>query len=211
MSPSSPPLPIPPGRGHNLIGLIATLVLGACSAETPPAPVATQPEPAIVRLAEQGNLPAIDSLLTAGAAPDAVDSCHWTPLMKAALNGHLATAQRLLAGGAEPNAEDKGGYAALMLAASRGHDDLVKLLIDQGALLDHQERSGGWTALIWAAKEGQATTVATLLARGASPDLKGLDGQTAADWARANGHREVLRLLASGEPQPGYLRGSGGD
>lgn len=197
MTPSYPPLPISLRRGLGRIGLIAPLLLGACSGETPPTPAAIQADPAIVRLAEQGDLPAIDSLLTAGAAPDAVDSCHWTPLMKAALNGHLATAQRLLAGGADPNAEDKGGYAPLMLAASRGHGELVKLLLEQGAHLDHQERSGGWTALIWAAKEGRDTTVAILLAQGADPARKGLDGQTAADWAQANGHHQVHRLLKS--------------
>ena len=199
MIPSYPPLPISPRRGASLIGLIAPLLLGACSGETPPTPVVTQAEPAIVRLAEQGDLPAIDSLLTAGTAPDAVDSCHWTPLMKAALNGHLATAQRLLAGGANPNAEDKGGYASLMLAASRGHGELVKLLLDQGAHLDHQERSGNWTALIWAAKEGQTTTVSILLARGADPALQGRDGRTAVDWAQDNGHHEIVRILARGQ------------
>lgn len=202
MSQPYPPLLIPPWRTLNLISLIAPLVLVACSAQVPPAPPATQAEPAIVRLAELGDLPAIDQLLTTGAAPDAVDSCHWTPLMKASMNGHLATSRRLLAGGADPNAEDKGGYTALMLAASRGHDELVKLLIDQGAQLDHQERSGGWTALIWAAKEGKATTVMTLLASGADPDIRGLDGQTGGDWAQANGHLEVYRLLSPGQPRP---------
>ena len=213
MTKTYPPLSFAPGQCLGLIGLIAPLILGACAEEIPPAPempraaAETQAEPAIVRLAEQGDLPAIDSLLTAGVAPDALDSCHWTPLMKAALNGHLATAQRLLLSGADPNAEDKGGYAPLMLAASRGHDELVTLLIDQGANLDHQERSGGWTALIWAAKEGQTTTVATLLTRGANAELKGLDGQTAADWARANGHREVMMLLASGGALTGLSAG----
>ena len=199
MTRSYPPLPISPRRGPGLIGLMAPLLLGACSGEMPPTPAVTQAEPAIVLLAEQGNLPAIDSLLTAGAAPDAVDSCHWTPLMKAALNGHLATAQRLLAGGADPNAEDKGGYAPLMLAASRGHGELVELLLDQGAHLDHQERSGGWTALILAAKEGQTTTVSILLARGADPALQGRDGRTAVDWAQDNGHHEIVRILARGQ------------
>ena len=120
--------------------------------------------------------------------------------MKAALNGHLATARRLLDAGADPNAEDKGGYTVLMLAASRGHGDLVRLLIARGADLDHQEPGAGWSALLWAAKDGRQDSVAILLSQGANPNLQDVDGRDARDWARANGHEEILGLLTALPP-----------
>ena len=176
-------------------------IFTACT-QAPPeqtqAPAAS--DPALVLLAERGDFPAIDSLLAAGAAPDPVDGCHWTPLMKAALNGHLATARRLLDAGADPNAEDRGGYTALMLAASRGHGDLVRLLIARGADLDRQERGAGWSALLWAAKDGRQDSVAILLSQGANPNLQDVDGRDARDWARANGHGEILGLLTALPP-----------
>jgi len=174
------------------------LVLTACSASpSDQTRMLEDPDPVLVNLAERGDLPAIDSLLDAGATPNVVDGCQWTPLMKTALYGHFATARRLLDAGADPNAEDQGGYTALMLAASRGHGDLVRLLIDRGATLDRQELSGGCTALIWAAKEGREASVEILLSQGANRTLKGLDGRDAADWAREKDHDAILLLLTS--------------
>ena len=132
----------PPPRPGLALGCL--VIFTACS-QVPPEQIRA-PEarvPALVLLAERGDFPAIDTLLTAGAAPDPVDGCHWTPLMKASLNGHFTTARRLLDAGGDPNAEDKGGYTALMLAASRGHGDLVHLLIERGADLDRHERRAG--------------------------------------------------------------------
>ncbi len=189
----------PPPRPGLVLGCL--VIFTACSQA--PQEQTRAPEarvPALVLLAERGDFPAIDTLLTAGAAPDPVDGCHWTPLMKAALNGHFATARRLLDAGGDPNAEDKGGYTALMLAASRGHGDLVHLLIESGADLDRQERSAGWSALLWAAKDGRRVSIAILLAHGANPNLRDLDGRNAHDWVRANGHEEILGLLTALPP-----------
>ncbi len=150
---------------------------------------------ALLELAEQGDLNGLDALLARHRQPDARDSCEWTPLMKAALHGHEAIVARLLDAGAKVDAIDKGGYTAVMLAASNNHAKVVDLLLKRGAMADHQETTKGWTALIWAAKQGHAAAVATLLAHHADRTLKDFDGKTAADWAREDGHAEVLNLL----------------
>ncbi len=194
-----------PHRPRNLPPGILALLLGiltACSEAPSDAPLAVEaPQPPLVRLAESGDLPAIDSLLAAGISPDPVDSCRWTPLMKAALNGHVATARRLLDAGADPNARDKGGYTSLMFAASRDHEDLVGLLLERGANPDAQESTKGWTALIWAAKEGRHASIRLLLAMGADPSRKDREGRTAADWARDRGDDDIPRLLSGGPPE----------
>ncbi|NKN33679.1 ankyrin repeat domain-containing protein [Marichromatium bheemlicum] len=155
-------------------------------------------DPALLEFAAQGDLGALDGLLSRTGQPDVRDNCDWTPLMKAALNGHTAVVERLLAAGATIDAEDKGGYTAMMLAASNNHADIVDLLLQHGAMIDHQEQTRGWTALIWATNQGRTAAVETLLQHGADRTLKDFEGKTAADWARINDKPEILALLQAG-------------
>lgn len=150
---------------------------------------------ALLQVAEQGDLGALNRLLGKQVQPDARDSCDWTPLMKAALNGHEPVVDRLIEAGAEIDAFDKGGYTAMMLAASNNYAKVVDLLLKHGAAVDHQEATAGWTALIWAAKQGHSRTVQTLLAHKADTTLKDSTGMTAADWARQGEFAETLALL----------------
>lgn len=150
---------------------------------------------ALLEVAEQGDLNALDALLARTRQPDARDSCNWTPLMKAALNGHTAVVERLIDAGAEIDAVDTGGYTAMMLAASNNHAEVVDLLLAHGAMVDHQEDTKGWTALIWAAKQGHAKSVETLLRHSADKTLKDFDGKTAAAWASETDRAEIANLL----------------
>lgn len=183
-----------------ILPLLVLPLLAACEGSDPTAGLGAAqwdepPAPALVQVAERGDLAALNTLLQHDPRPNVRDSCDWTPLMKAALNGHLATLDRLLAAGATVDAEDKGGYTALMLAASNNHADIVARLAEHGAMLDHQESTQGLTALIWSAKQGQAQAVEVLLAHGADATLKDFSGHTAADWARESGRTDILTLL----------------
>ncbi len=150
---------------------------------------------ALLDVAEQGDLNALNQLLSKHRQPDVRDSCDWTPLMKAALYGHTPVVARLLEAGANIDAVDKGGYTAMMLAASNNHAEAVDLLLKRGAMVDHQESTEGLTALIWAAKQGHAKTVETLLHHRADRTLKDFKGKTGTDWAGEGGYADVLRLL----------------
>lgn len=182
-------------RQTHLIPVLVTLALLCGCGRSSDDSASSGAGDALLAVAEQGDLQALDKILARHRQPDVRDSCHWTPLMKAALNGHAAVVSRLLQAGAEVDAADKGGYTAMMLAASNNHADIVDLLLTRGAMVDHQEATKGWTALIWAAKQGHTATVKTLLAHGADPTLKDFDGKTAADWAREEGYGDVLALL----------------
>lgn len=175
-----------------IFGLLSLLLVTACQE---PVGVEADSEPPLFRAAEQGDLPSLDQLLAGSTAVDLRDHCQWTPLMKAALHGHTAVARRLLEAGARVNATDQGGYSALMLAASNNHADVIRLLAEEGADPNLAEPGLGWTALIWAAKQGHAAAVAALLEQGAVSQATDLAGNTAADWARRNRHRQVLALL----------------
>lgn len=178
---------------HRLLPLIFSLSLMACSNEEPATDFDEQPP--LLSAAEQGDLPAISRLIADASPVDIRDACLWTPLMKAALNGHPEAAQRLIEAGADVNLTDKGGYSALMLAASNNHTAIVDLLLAAGADPNQVEQTGGFDALIWAAQLGHEATVERLLASPADRTRRDFDGKSAEDWARVNGHRQVLKLL----------------
>jgi ankyrin repeat protein len=185
-----------PRRAALLLALPLTLVLTVSGCGRTPADSQEQ-DMQLLEIAERGDVSALDALLRRHADADVRDSCHWTPLMKAALNGHRDAVRHLLDAGAAVDAEDKGGYTALMLAASNNHPEVVEMLLDHGAMIDAQERTQGFTALIWAAQRGHLDTVALLLRHGADVTLPDFEGKTAADRALEEGRTEVHQLLTA--------------
>lgn len=175
------------------LAVTSAFVLSACSKA--PAEGNGDAPPALLAIAERGDLPALSALLDQRAEPDVRDACQWTPLMKAALYGHEEVARRLLAAGAHVEAVDKGGYSALMLAASNNHAALIELLHEHGADLNRQENTNGDSALIWAAKLGHTQSVSVLLSLGADASLRDHRGKTALDWARENTDDALVELL----------------
>ncbi|WP_428624805.1 ankyrin repeat domain-containing protein [Sedimenticola sp.] len=174
--------------------LPSLLCLAACS----PSQNSTETgPPALITAAEQGDILKIEQLLANQDPVDSRDSCHWTPLMKAALNGHTKAAAELMDAGAGLDLVDKGGYTALMLAASNNHVELVKSLLARGANPNLQESTKGWTALIWAAKRGHLESVSALISAEADKEITDFNGNTARTWAKQNSHPEVIRLLNS--------------
>jgi uncharacterized protein len=178
-----------------LIPLLILLPTSACN----PSGSSQEQETALLEIAEQGDLSALNALLKPSTKVDVRDSCDWTPLMKAALYGHIDVVVRLLDAGAEIDARDNGGYTAMMLAASNNHAPIVDLLLDRGAMVDHQEATQGWTALSWAAGKGHAKTVEVLLRHDADRTLEDFAGHTAADRAREGGHQALVDRLAAHE------------
>lgn len=58
--------------------------------------------------------------------------------------GDLDQVKQLLLEGQDPNQTDDGGYSALQAAAENDHLEVVKLLVEKGALVDYKSE---YTAL----------------------------------------------------------------
>jgi ankyrin repeat protein len=61
-----------------------------------------------------------------------------TSLLKVAEQGDLTKTRTLLGEGADPNEEDEQGMTPLMLAAENGHIEIVRELVNHGALVTYQ-------------------------------------------------------------------------
>ena len=89
---------------------------------------------ALYEAAGQGELSAIDNLLSAGANVNSVVLGDDTPLLAAARRGRLETVIALLERGADPNIPAPGDRTALIVAAGRGRFDIVRTLLDRADL-----------------------------------------------------------------------------
>jgi uncharacterized protein len=156
-----------------------------------------------------GNREMMRLLIELGADINQTSGNHTSPLLIALLNGQVGLATDLLARGANPNAADDYDRAALFAAielrnANRGtlvfgdnRDplDLIKLLLDKGAIPNHRTNTTpvhGWmqldaswvnfdgqTPFVRAALSGDIEVMRLLLAYGADPHLATKEGTTA--------------------------------
>jgi ankyrin repeat protein len=116
----------------------------------------------------------------------------------AASAGAVTTLEALLAAGASASTNREGDrFTPLMVAASAGHASAVRLLLDKGAIIDHQIE-------FRATKEEEAQARALLEKLGASQaqaesmiieDRKRRSGTSALMLAARSGREEVVRLL----------------
>ncbi|MCM2374961.1 ankyrin repeat domain-containing protein [Aporhodopirellula aestuarii] len=171
--------------------------------ETPSEPDAA-PEPdadalrdeAFREAAMQGDLNAVKKFAAEGSEIDAVGPGGRTALQLAAFDGHLKTVNWLIDQHAEVNHRDEFGRTALMYAATGPNASTVKALLGAGADIELVDGDEHFNALMFAAAEGQVEVVKILLDGGADRDVKDIDGETAMDFATANGHEAVIELLA---------------
>lgn len=89
-------------------------------------------------------------------------------MIGAAWNGDTSLVQRLLDAGADPNyINSDGKYSALTVAASHNHVDVIRLLLERGALVGLTVNDG-FSAVVVAAIFGHADAVRALLDGGAN-------------------------------------------
>jgi len=145
---------------------------------------------------------AMRALVTGGADPNALDAQRYDVVTIAAVRDDVATLELALALGVRPgNVTSPYDGTALIAAAHLGHVDVVRVLIDAGAPLDHVNNLG-WTALLEAVILGDGgprhvAVLRMLVAAGAAVDLADRQGRTPVDHAQARGYAEMIAILES--------------
>lgn len=187
-------------------------------------------DPALNWAAYMGQLEYAEALVAAGARAD-IRTSHgnaleialrqgWEPLIGllggspeevgipalavAAGAGDLAAVRGLLAEGTPVDATDPIGFTPLTYAARAGAADIVRVLAEAGAEVNHQSRPEGMgmTPLHMAAAKGQTEAVVTLLELGAEINAANAIGQGALVWAITEGHPETAVVMVEAGADP---------
>lgn len=124
-----------------------------------------------------GHLACVKLLLNADADVHALNKWRETPLLTAANHGQSGAVQALLAADADPCKCTDTGWSPLSIAAYKGHDEVVRLLLEDGAPTEEEDPT--LSALLQAATKGLTDTVDLLLRHGADHTVTTKKGDTA--------------------------------
>jgi N-acetylmuramoyl-L-alanine amidase len=113
-----------------------------------------------------GNIQAVEDLLTFGADVNLRMTEGITPLFIASQKGHTEIVKLLLEKGAQVDVKDTEGTTPLFIASQKGHTEIVKLLLEKGAQVDAKDTEGT-TPLDAASSKGHTEIVKLLLEKGA--------------------------------------------
>ena len=124
----------------------------------------------------------------------------------AAVQGNLAGVKSILAEKPElVNARDKDGWSPLHIAADADQNQMVALLLANGAEVNaktfgksgwgHSKKEFGWTALHMAANAGNKEMAELLFANGAEVNVRTNIGHAPLHMACIDGHKEMVELL----------------
>jgi ankyrin repeat protein len=143
---------------------------------------------------------AISALVKAGANLAALERDRYDAVTIAAVADDVATLRLLLQSGASAKlVTSRYDGTALIAAAHLGHVEVVKLLIEAGAPLDHVNNLG-WTALIESIVLGNGgprhtETLRALVRAGASVNIPDRNGVTPPQMARSRGYKAMVEIL----------------
>jgi uncharacterized protein len=120
--------------------------------------------------------------------------------MIAAQKGYIELVSEILSKEAWVNHGDSDSKIALQYAIDNKVEnlDVVNLLVEQGADLDHQTTSDGFTPLMFAVNRGHGNITRTLVDQGAKLDKTEFNNQnTALHIACSRGEKGIVQILAS--------------
>ncbi len=145
----------------------------------------------LILAAREGKFEVVDLLIRKRAKLNYRNPAGDSALSVAALKGFKPVVDRLLAAGAPIGNE---GWSPLIYAAFSGHLDIVKTLVERGAIVD-QLAPNKATALMFAARNGHIDVVRYLLDKGADPTRVNDQERTARSWALEKGNTDIADVL----------------
>lgn len=124
-----------------------------------------------------------------------------TEVLCAATRGNSVTVQLILDYGADVQHENVDGFTALHGAVAWGKHDIARVLLRNGARVNHRDSQEGFTSLRWAVDSyyygDVLETVRVLLDYGAYTDYQDFDGFTPLHIACKSNLLSVVSLLLS--------------
>jgi len=118
-----------------------------------------------------------------------------SPFLQASKEGDAIKVSNALKAGMKGTTMDEHGVSALMMAAMAGSAPTCKVLLDNGAEINHAEPKAQRTALMFAAQGGMVETVKLLLHSKADASKVDSEGSSALTWAAVSGTAEIAKLL----------------
>lgn len=152
---------------------------------------------ALHNAAWNGHAPIVRILLEAGSDVNAQNNVGAPPIYFAALAGHYEAVQVLVQ--AEADLEMKtadDGLTPLLAAAYHGRAQVVKVLLDSGAMIDGRNAEGS-TALYLASSRGHTGVAEILIGSGASVSATNNLGLAPLAGAAVSGDASLVQLLLS--------------
>jgi ankyrin repeat protein len=118
-------------------------------------------------------------------------------VLRAAKAGNFQEVKRFVESGGDVKEKDNNDYTVLHYAAYSGSLEMVKYLVEHGAMVTTEHKQGNWTVLSLACHKGNHLIVDYLLQHGAIKDICSYD-----DWqpsplsvACFYGHTAVVQTL----------------
>ena len=155
-----------------------------------------------------GHHEAMRLLVAAGVDPNALENDRYDIVTIAAVNNDVPTLKLALELGASAeNITSRYDGTALIAAAHLGYAEVVQILIEAGAPLDHVNNLG-WTALIESIVLGDGgsrhiDTLRALVEAGANVNLTDRSGETPLSLARSRGYNKMVTILQDAGGQNG--------
>lgn len=150
---------------------------------------------------------AVRTLLAAGANINLLDDDSYDVITIAAVADDPEMVRIAIEGGGNPKmVTSRYDGTALIAAAHLGHAEVVKILIDAGAPLDHVNNLN-WTALIEAIVLGDGgpqhtETARAIVEAGADVNLPDGNGVRPLTLARQRGYQEIVAILEARGAKP---------
>lgn len=117
------------------------------------------------------------------------------PFFEEIRSGHTEAVQKMLEDIPDLlNANDNRGSTPLILAAYYDQQDIVSLLLNQGAKIDDKDASGN-SALMGACFKGYTEVVKQLIAKGANINERNAMGATSLIYAATFNRLEIAKVL----------------